>query len=94
MQLLDGKLAAQTIKENLKTKTAVLIAAGKRVPHLAAILVGTDGASETYVASKAKNCAEIGFDSTLKRFPATISEEELLREIDRPGSASFAKAYQ
>ena len=83
MQLLDGKLAAQAIKEELKKKTAVLIAGGKRVPHLAAILVGTDGASETYVASKAKNCEEIGFQSTLKRFPSTISEEELLREIDR-----------
>jgi methylenetetrahydrofolate dehydrogenase (NADP+)/methenyltetrahydrofolate cyclohydrolase len=82
MQLLDGKLAALSIKEDLKTKTAALLAGGKRAPHLAAILVGTDGASETYVASKAKNCAEIGFESTLKRFPSTISEEELLREID------------
>ena len=83
MQLLDGKLAAQAIKEELKKKTALIRTSGKRVPHLAAILVGTDGASETYVASKAKNCEEIGFQSTLKRFPSTISEEELLREIDR-----------
>lgn len=82
MQLLDGKLAAQAIKEDLKIKTAVLLANGKRAPHLAAILVGSDGASETYVASKVKTCAEIGFESTLKRFPATIGEEELLHEID------------
>lgn len=86
MQLLDGKLAAQAIKEDLKNKTAAIIASGKRAPHLAAILVGTDGASETYVASKAKNCAEIGFESTLKRFPATITEEELLHEIDELNS--------
>lgn len=86
MQLLDGKLAAQAIKEDLKNKTAAIIASGKRAPHLAAILVGTDGASETYVASKAKNCAEIGFESTLKRFPATITEVELLREIDELNS--------
>ena len=82
MQLLDGKLAAQAIKEDLKKKTAALQEQGKRSPHLAAILVGTDGASETYVASKVKTCAEIGFESTLKRFPSTISEEELLREIE------------
>ncbi|MFT3843537.1 MAG: tetrahydrofolate dehydrogenase/cyclohydrolase catalytic domain-containing protein [Lacibacter sp.] len=82
MQLLDGKLAAQAIKNDLKAKTAALTASGKRMPHLAAILVGTDGASETYVASKAKNCAEIGFESTLKRFPETISEVELLNEIE------------
>ncbi len=82
MQLLDGKLAAQAIKDELKAKTASLTAKGNRPPHLAAILVGTDGASETYVASKAKNCAEIGFESTLKRFPDTISEEELLNEIE------------
>ena len=82
MQLLDGKLAAQAIKEDLKLKTAALQEKGKRSPHLAAILVGTDGASETYVASKVKTCAEIGFESTLKRFPSTITEEELLREIE------------
>lgn len=81
MQLLDGKLAAQAIKEDLKVKTRALLEKGKRSPHLAAILVGADGASETYVASKVKTCAEIGFGSTLKRFPATISEAELLAEI-------------
>ncbi len=82
MQLLDGKLAAQAIKEDLRIKTTALLTTGKRAPHLAAILVGNDGASETYVASKVKTCAEIGFQSTLKRFPSTISEEELLHEIE------------
>ncbi len=82
MQLLDGKLAAQAIKEDLRQKTTLLINAGKPRPHLAAILVGTDGASETYVASKVKTCDEIGFESTLKRFSADISEAELLKEIE------------
>ena len=74
MQILDGKLAAQAIKEDLKKKTAALQEQGKRSPHLAAILVGTDGASETYVASKIKNCEEIGFKSSLYRFDSTAEE--------------------
>ncbi len=82
MQLLDGKLASQAIKQELTQKTAHLSAAGKPRPHLAAILVGNDGASETYVASKVKTCAEIGFESSLKRLPADVSEEELLLEIE------------
>lgn len=82
MQLLDGKKAAQAIKEDLTQKTKQLTNAGKPRPHLAAILVGNDGASETYVASKVKTCAEIGFESTLKRLPATVTEDELLQEIE------------
>ena len=82
MQLLDGKKAALAIKEELTQKTAQLILQGKQRPHLAAILIGNDGASETYVASKVKTCAEIGFESTLKRLPDTISEEKLLSEIE------------
>jgi methylenetetrahydrofolate dehydrogenase (NADP+)/methenyltetrahydrofolate cyclohydrolase len=82
MQLLDGKKAAQAIKEDLTQKTTELTNAGKPRPHLAAILVGNDGASETYVASKVKTCAEIGFESTLKRLPSTVTEEELLQEIE------------
>ncbi len=82
MQLLDGKLAAQAIKEDLYQKTKLLVEAGKPRPHLAAILVGTDGASETYVASKVKTCDEIGFESTLKRFSSDITEAELLKEIE------------
>lgn len=81
MQLLDGKQTAKVIQEELKKNTSELIAAGKRAPHLAAILVGTNGASETYVGAKVKTCAEIGFESTLKRFSETITEETLLREL-------------
>jgi methylenetetrahydrofolate dehydrogenase (NADP+) / methenyltetrahydrofolate cyclohydrolase len=81
MQLLDGKQTAKAIQEELKVKTSQLTAAGKRPPHLAAILVGTNGASETYVGAKVKTCAEIGFESTLKRFPETITEKELLHEL-------------
>lgn len=82
MQILDGKLTSQAIKDSIKYKVAALVAEGKRTPHLAAILVGNSGASETYVASKVKTCAEIGFESTLKRFPDTITEKELLDAID------------
>ncbi len=82
MQILDGKLAAQHIKDVLKTEADRIIAAQQRPPHLAAVLVGSNGASETYVASKVKNCADIGFASTLIRLEATVSEATLLQEID------------
>ena len=72
MQILDGKKAAQAIKDQLKLNTAQLAVEGKKLPHLAAILVGNNGASETYVAAKVKACEEIGFKSTLIRFEETI----------------------
>ncbi|HEY0298983.1 MAG TPA: tetrahydrofolate dehydrogenase/cyclohydrolase catalytic domain-containing protein [Arachidicoccus sp.] len=81
MQLLDGKAASKAVKEQLKQQVEKLVSEGKRAPHLAAILVGTNGASETYVASKVKNCAEIGFQSTLARLDENVSEQELLDEI-------------
>ena len=81
MQLLDGKLASAAIKEELKQKVAARKANGKKVPHLAAILVGLDGASQTYVASKVKNCEELGFDSTLVRYDAYITQDELLAKV-------------
>ena len=81
MQLLDGKLASAAIKATLKQKVEARKAAGKRVPHLAAILVGTDGASETYVASKVKTCAELGFESTFVRYEADVSQDELLAKV-------------
>lgn len=83
MQILDGKIVSQHVKDLLKTKTGLLIAEGKRVPHLAAILVGTNGASETYVASKVKTCNEIGFKSTLIRFDENVAEAELIASIER-----------
>lgn len=83
MQLLDGKLASQAIKDDLKSKVEELKKLGNKVPHLAAVLVGNSGASETYVSSKVKSCEEIGFKSTLLRLEATISESELLEVINK-----------
>ena len=81
MTILDGKIVSQAVKNNLQIEVKQLIEAGKRPPHLAVIIVGNNGASETYVASKEKNCAEIGFGSTLIRLDASISEETLLHNI-------------
>lgn len=86
MILLDGKIASQAIKEQLKTATLSILNTGKRPPHLAAILVGNDGASETYVASKVKNCEETGFLSTLIRLSSDVTEGELLEKISRLNS--------
>ncbi len=82
MQLLDGKKTAQSILNTLKIDVAQRATAGKKVPHLAAILVGTDGASQTYVASKVRTCREIGFRSTLIEFENDISEVRLLEKIE------------
>jgi methylenetetrahydrofolate dehydrogenase (NADP+)/methenyltetrahydrofolate cyclohydrolase len=78
MQILDGKLASKAIKDDLKSKIAVLKSGGKKLPHLAALLVGNNPASETYVASKVKSCNEIDITSSLFRFDESISEAELL----------------
>ena len=82
MQILDGQLVSRTIKESLKMDVAALVAEGKKIPHLAAVLVGNNGASETYVAAKVKACAEIGFKSTMIRLEETISESKLLSVIE------------
>jgi methylenetetrahydrofolate dehydrogenase (NADP+) / methenyltetrahydrofolate cyclohydrolase len=83
MQILDGKIVSQSVKDQLKTKTELLKAAGKKTPHLAAILIGNNGASETYVASKVKTCNEIGFKSSLIRFEENITEPELVEAIEK-----------
>ena len=82
MLVLDGKIASAAVKASLLEQTNALKAAGKRTPHLAAILVGNNGASETYVASKVKNCEETGFGSSLFRFEDTVTEAELLAQIE------------
>jgi methylenetetrahydrofolate dehydrogenase (NADP+) / methenyltetrahydrofolate cyclohydrolase len=82
MQILDGQLTARAIKENLKIEVAAMVAEGRKIPHLAAVLVGNNGASETYVAAKVKACAEIGFKSTMIRLDDTISETKLLSVIE------------
>lgn len=81
MQVLNGKETAQAIKDSLKIEVAQLMARGNPVPHLVAILVGANGASETYVASKVKSCHEVGFKSTLIRLEEDISEMRLLEII-------------
>ena len=81
MLILDGKIAAAAVKATLLEQTKALKAAGKRTPHLAAILVGSNGASETYVASKVKNCEETGFGSSLYRLDADVEEAVLLAKI-------------
>lgn len=81
MQIIDGKKVADEIKLELAKEVETLLAQGKRAPHLAAILVGHDGGSETYVAHKVKACNDIGFSSTLLRFEENITEAELLLKI-------------
>ena len=81
MQILDGKKASQAIRDELKIEVAQLNAEGKKTPHLAAILVGNNGASSTYVAAKVKACEEVGFKSTLIHYEETISETKLLDKI-------------
>jgi len=83
MQLLDGKLVSQKTKDELKKQTEALILDGKRPPHLAAVLVGNNGASETYVANKVKSCKEVGFESTLIRLEEQITEAELIAVVKK-----------
>jgi methylenetetrahydrofolate dehydrogenase (NADP+)/methenyltetrahydrofolate cyclohydrolase len=82
MQLLDGKAISSQIKSEIKAEVEQWVATGGKKPHLAAILVGQDGASETYVASKIRSCEEIGFISTLLRFEANITEAQLLEAVE------------
>ncbi|WP_335338233.1 bifunctional 5,10-methylenetetrahydrofolate dehydrogenase/5,10-methenyltetrahydrofolate cyclohydrolase [Pseudohongiella spirulinae] len=86
MQLLDGKQTAETIKTEIAQQVELIKATGGKIPHLAAILVGNDGASETYVNSKVADCKQVGFDSTLIRLPADVSEDELLAQVDKLNS--------
>lgn len=79
--LLDGKAISAAIRKEITAAVTDMSAKGLRAPHLCAVLVGTDGASETYVASKIKNCKEVGFESTLVRFDVTVAEETLLQKI-------------
>ena len=80
--LIDGKKTAQDIKNEIAARVAEIKQAGGKQPHLAAILVGEDGASQTYVGAKVKACEEVGFTSTLVRLAADVSEEELLRTVE------------
>ena len=82
MQLLDGKHVSSKLKVEIAEEAAKILAKTGRKPHLVAVLVGHDGGSETYVASKIKNCEAVGFKSTLVRYEDTVSEEELLKKVE------------
>jgi len=81
MIIIDGKQTSADIKAEIKAEVEKMVAAGKRAPHLAAVLVGHDGGSETYVASKIKDCEEVGFKSSLIRYEEDVKEEELLAKV-------------
>lgn len=81
MKLIDGKLTARQIRKEIASEVYEYQKAGKKIPHLAAVLVGNNGASLTYVSSKVKACQEVGFHSSLVQLPESISQEELLDEI-------------
>lgn len=83
MQLLNGNEVSKHVRSQIKAEVDQLKAQGKKVPHLAAILVGEDGASRTYVNAKEKDCHEVGFESTVLRFEASITEVELLNEVEK-----------
>ena len=83
MVIIDGKETAMEIKQEIAKEVKRMMAAGEKQPHLAAILVGHDGGSETYVANKVKACDECGFKSTLIRFEDDVTEDELLQAIDK-----------
>jgi methylenetetrahydrofolate dehydrogenase (NADP+)/methenyltetrahydrofolate cyclohydrolase len=87
-QLIDGKKVASEIKREIAAEVSVLRESGKKIPHLAAILVGNNSSSETYVSNKVKDCEEVGILSTLIRFPAETSEKELLEKIAELNSDS------
>ena len=83
MKLIDGKKIALKIKDEIKDQVYKMIELGEKPPHLAAVIVGNDGASLTYVGSKVKSCKQVGFNSTLITLPEDISENELLYEVDK-----------
>ncbi len=83
MELIDGKKIADDIKKEIAIEVEKMVAEGKKRPHLAAVLVGHDGGSETYVAHKVKACEQCGFTSTLIRFEDDVTEEKLLETIDK-----------
>ena len=83
MQLIDGKATAAAIKKEIAEEVERIVAAGGKRPHLAAVLVGHDGGSETYVRNKVKACEECGFASSLIRYETDVTEDELLACVDR-----------
>ena len=93
MQLIDGKATAAAIKQEIKAEVEQIVAAGGKRPHLAAVLVGHDGGSETYVRNKVKACEECGFESSLIRYEDDVTEAQLLAEIDRLTTVLMALSF-
>lgn len=93
MELIDGKAVADQIKAEIAREVETILANGGRAPHLAAILVGHDGGSETYVAHKVKACEQCGFKSTLIRYEADVTEEELLRKVDELNRDQYVDGF-
>jgi methylenetetrahydrofolate dehydrogenase (NADP+)/methenyltetrahydrofolate cyclohydrolase len=93
MQLIDGKLISEQIKQEIAQEVEALKAAGKKVPHLVAILVGHDGGSESYVAHKIKDCQQVGFESTLIRYEDDVTEEELLAKVEELNNDSSVTGF-
>lgn len=93
MQLIDGKATAAEIKKEIAAEVSRMVAEGRRRPHLAAILVGNDGGSEAYVASKVRACEECGFQSTLLRFDTDVTEDELLAAVRRLNEDSSVDGF-
>lgn len=93
MELIDGKKISAQIKQELADEVARLKAEGKKVPHLVAVLVGNDAASETYVASKVKACREVGFKSTELRYSADMTEEQLLEVVEKLNADTDVDGY-
>src|SRR5690606_9562580 len=83
MQLLDGVKLAQEIKQEIRESVESLVREGKRPPHLAAVLVGNDGASQIYVSNKINDCEQVGFKSSLVKLPNTVSQTELVEIIHK-----------
>ena len=86
MRSLDGTACSQQIRQEIALEVEAIVAAGKRPPHLAAVLVGDDGASQNYVGMKVRDCEEVGFGSTTVRMKASTTEAELLAKIDELNS--------
>ena len=82
MLLIDGKKTSEEIKSEIAARVAEIKVEGGKIPHLAAILVGSDGASQTYVGAKVKSCEQVGFQSTLVRLEESVLEEELLKVVE------------
>ena len=93
MTILDGRKTSNDIKDEIAVAVKEIVAGGSRAPHLAAVIVGEDGASLTYVGSKVRACKKVGFDSTLVKLPDTVTEDELLNKVDELNNNNKIDGY-